>query len=111
MSYPRLEGLPSDTQKRRLEDWLTELKIICRRYRILLEAEDGEVRLIDLDRRTTIGLGLTYQTAERAGREWITACDATGSILDGVWLIDTPNGPEEQLRAGHVWPAPTQEES
>jgi hypothetical protein len=99
-----LEGNPSDDQKRRLEDWLTELKIICRRYRILLNTDEDWVHLVDMDRDTTIGIGITYLTAERGGRERITGFDCTGSILDGVWLVDTPQGPKEQRAAGRVWP-------
>lgn len=106
-----LEGAPTDEQKHRLEDWLTELKIICRKYRILLDTADDWVHLVDMDRDTTIGIGVTYLTAERAGRQRITAYDCTGSILDGVWLIDTPEGPQEQKQAGRVWPAHPSKES
>lgn len=103
MSYP-LESEPTDEQKHRLEDWLTELKIICRRHRILLDTEDDWVHLIDMDREKTIGIGLTYLSAERGGRPQITAYDCTGSILDGVWLVESPEGLREQRALGSVWP-------
>jgi hypothetical protein len=103
MSIYPLEGQPSDEQKRRLEDWLTELKIISRKYRILLDTEQVEEGcLIDLDARTIIGIGITYFVTD--DHKSITGYDATGSILDGVWLIDTPDGPREQRDAGRVWP-------
>jgi hypothetical protein len=106
-----LEGQPTDDQKHRLEDWLAELKIICRRHRILLDTDQGEARLVDLVRGTTIGIGVTYLTAERAGRVRITGYDCTGSILDGVWLVDTPSGPREQRDVGRVWPQHLSRES
>lgn len=100
MIYP-LEGEPCDEQKSRLEDWLTELKIICRRYQLMLDTDDGETRILDLTRGTTIGFGITY-LLEDSGQ--ITGFDCAGSILDGVWLIDTVAGPREQRAAGRVWP-------
>lgn len=103
MNLP-LEGKPTDEQKQRLEDWLTELKIICRRYRILLDTDDDWVHIVDMDAATTIGIGLTYLSATRDGRERITHYDCTGSILDGVWLVDTPTGPAEQRHVASVWP-------
>jgi hypothetical protein len=105
-----LEGRPTDEQKLRLENWLTELKIICRRYRILLDTDDDWVHIVDMDARTTIGIGLTCLSATRDGRERITAYDCTGSILDGVWLVDTIDGPAEQRTVAPVWPRhPTRE--
>lgn len=109
MAY-RLEGVPTDDQKHRLEDWLAELKIICRRHRILLDTDGPDSRLIDLDRQSVIGIGVTYLTTERAGRRRITGYDVTDSILDGVWPVDTDDGVQQQRHAGRVWPAhPTQE--
>lgn len=104
MTAYRLEGEPTDEQKHRLEDWLSELKIICRRYRILLDTEDTDTRLIDLERQTVIGIGVTYLTADRGGRRRITGYDVSDSILDGVWPIDTDEGVEQQRHGGRVWP-------
>ncbi len=106
MSTAPLETRPSDEQKHRLEDWLTELKIICARYRLALAAGEGESRIIDIDRDTTIALGLTYLLTHRRGQPVISAYDCTDSILDGVWLIDTTAGTTEQRHAGPVFPAP-----
>lgn len=101
-----LEPAPTDEQKSRLEDWLTELKIICARYRLVLDTEDGETRLIDIERGTTIGIGVTYLVEQRGDRQLITSYDCTGSILDGVWLVEGATGPDEQRHLGRVFPAP-----
>lgn len=103
----QLEGAPSDAQKRRLEDYLAELKIICRQYRFLLDTDDADVRIIDLDRNTIVGIGLTYLLSERGGRARITGYDISDSILDGVWPVDGPpgtSGPVEQRTVQPVWP-------
>lgn len=105
MNFP-LENEPSDDQKLRLRDWLTELKIICARYRVVLDTEDYETRVIDIDRDTTIGIGVTYLTERKNGRNVITAYDCTGSILDGVWLISSDGHTQEQRHVGRVHPAP-----
>lgn len=105
MNIP-LESAPTDDQKHRLQDWLTELNIICRRYRLVLDTDDGETRLIDIDTATTIGIGVSYQLDERNGRTVVASYDCTGSILDGVWLIDSPEGVREQRDLGPVFPAP-----
>jgi hypothetical protein len=110
MGESPLENAPSDDQKRRLSDWLTELKIICARYRLALDTEDGETRVIDVTRGTTIGIGVSFLIEEKKGRRVITAYDCTGSILDGVWLIDTPTGTVEQRTLGRVLPAPENED-
>lgn len=104
-----LEGHPTDAQKSRLEDWLTELKIICARYRLILDTDDeegGETRVIDVERGTTIGIGVHYLIGTKNGRRVITAYDCNGSILDGVWLVDTDTGMREQRSVGRVYPAP-----
>lgn len=95
-----LESRPTDDQKHRLEDWLSELKAICRKYGLILDTEDGELRIIDVRRGTTIGIGLAWL----AEGPKITAYDCAGSILDGVWLVDTDDGPVEQRALGMVWP-------
>ncbi len=96
--YP-LEGEPTEDQKVRLDMWLRELRDLCRRHRILVESDTNleDVRLIDLDRMRIIGVGLTPQLAVRAGRWRITHFDSSDSVLDGVWLVDTADGPRPQM--------------
>jgi hypothetical protein len=96
-----MEGHPSDEQKNRLEDWLTELMLISRKYRIVATCESGDIRLIDVNTDTVIELGI-LPLLDTDGR--VTAMDCTGSILDGVWLVDTPTGAAEQRSVGPVWP-------
>lgn len=111
MNFP-LESEPSDEQKHRLRDWLTELKIICARYRVVLDTDDFETRIIDIDRDTTIGIGVSYLTETRNGSRVITAYDCCGSILDGVWIVDTADGgSDEQRHVGRVHPAPRSEDN
>lgn len=97
----RLETDPDDDQKERLEAWLTELTLISRRYRILIESSDGEVWIHDLDRQSVIGLDLTLLLD---ATDRVKCYDVENSILDGVWLVDTPQGPQEQRAVGRVWP-------
>lgn len=96
----KLESRPTQEQKDRLDAWLTEIKRVCAAHRLLVDTEDGETLIIDMDADTVVGFGLTYLTRRRLTRdgeqEVITAYDCTGSILDGVWLVDTPDGPREQ---------------
>lgn len=100
-----VEGNPDSDQKNRLEDFLSELKIVCRTYGILLDTEDGDTRLVDMTTGRIIGMGLTYLVAQRGGRTRITAYDVTDSILDGTWPVDTPQGSVDQRVAGTVWPS------
>lgn len=95
-----LEGNPSDEQKSRLEDWLVELKFICRNYQLLLDTDEGDVRIVDLLSNTTIGIGLTSLLNDDG---LITDYDCTGSILDGVWLVEGPAGLVEQRSIAPVW--------
>lgn len=105
-----IEGSPTTDQKDRLEDWLSQIKIVCRTYGILLDTDDGETRLIDLETGKIIGMGLTYLMVQRRGHTRISAYDVTDSILDGTWPVDTPAGTADQRQAGHVWPQrPTSE--
>ena len=100
LSGAPLEGRPTDGQKERLEDWLSELKLICHKYGFLLDTQDGDTRVIDLDRQTVVGMGLFYLV----NGEMITAYEVESSILDGTWPVDTPSGPREQRFVGRVWP-------
>lgn len=103
MRWP-IEGHPSDDQKHRLSDWLAEMKDLCFKHQLLLDVDpDGEIRILDRVGETTIGFGLTYLIAPDGS---ISAFDCDGSILDGVWLVDTPTGPREQRDVMSVLPAP-----
>ncbi len=93
MLWSRLEGDPQDEQKARLEAWLKELTLISRKYRILIETLDGEVCIEDLDRQSVIGLDLSLLLDNNGN---VQCYDVESSILDGVWLVDTPQGPQEQ---------------
>lgn len=95
------EPNPSADQRRRLDDWCTELLIICRRYRIHMDDSSGDVRIIDTDRDTLIGLGLFAVTTEKGE---IGAYMPVDSILDGVWLVDTADGPVEQRDVTNMLP-------
>jgi hypothetical protein len=92
-----LESAPTDLQKNRLERWLGDLQRNCNRNRIALESgEDGDIHVVDLERGTVIGVGMDVLLRTVEGQVRISALDCEGSILDGVWLIDTPEGPREQ---------------
>lgn len=101
-----LEKVPTDDQKERLEDWLQELKLICAKYQMLPDTDSGEVRIIDLKTGHVIGFGLCH-LRDRERPEWIRALDLDGSILDGVWLVDTGDGEREQRDVMNVWPTRT----
>jgi hypothetical protein len=75
--------------------------LISRKYRLVLTCEAGEARVVDIDADTVIGLGILPLLDQR---DRITAMDCAGSILDGVWLVDTPSGAAEQHSVGAVWP-------
>lgn len=94
-SHP-LEGRPSVDQRERLEDFLDELTLICRRYNLLLDGyvEGETIQVLDLDSGNVVGLNLLYTVQERTGK--VVAYDCEHSILDGVWLVDAEDGPVEQ---------------
>lgn len=91
----RLEGAPDDDQRRRLEDFLSELKLIARIHGIALEDVEESVRIVDITTGHTIGIGLSCFTAVGNPRNVITYT-AVDSILDGAWPVDTDSGPVEQ---------------
>lgn len=100
MSPMRVESTPTDDQKERLEDFLTELGLITRKYRIYLRSTSESLLIVDAERDTVLGVDLVM---------WLNgghfhAYDIEDSILDGIWMIDTPDGPQEQRVAGVVWP-------
>lgn len=98
-----LEGTPVDDQKERLEDFFTELMLLTRKYQILLSDEHETVQIIDMPSGNLVGVGITYWTAVDDDRKVIEYTPAD-SILDGVWLVDTVDGPQEQHQVGSVFP-------
>lgn len=92
-----LESGPTPDQQERLEDFLNELTMLSRKYGMILDAygdlDPPVVR--DVHTGTIVGLQVTY-FVDPLEPEKIIAYDCLGaSILDGVWLVDTPNGPRE----------------
>lgn len=98
-----LEGHPSDDQKERLEDFLTELMCITRKYGILLMDGEETVELLDLQSGTYLGIGLAFFTAPRDAAR-IVGYVPSDSILDGTWLVDGVDGPIEQRLVQNVFP-------
>lgn len=95
----RPEGAPTDDQMNRLEDLLTELFHLTRKYQILLHDPDDGLRFVDLPNGTTVGIGLTYHTkihTQTGIKGLLVGYHATDSILDGAWPVDGPQGPVEQ---------------
>lgn len=92
-SAPPAETAPTLDQRRRLELWLQGLTSLCVQHQILIEQVDTDIRIIDRDRGTLIGLDLIVQIDEERG---LLAIDPIDSILDGVWLVESANGPVEQ---------------
>lgn len=90
-----VEGVPTDDQKDRLEDFLAELRFITGKYQILLVDSDDSVQIRDVTTGHLIGLGLV----RLAG-----AYLPVDSILDGAWMVDSVNGPVEQHRVMNVYP-------
>lgn len=92
-----LEGAPTYEQHARLSDFLTELMAISRRYGMVINAyhEDGAPSVVDVTRGTTVGMHLNYFLD--AHGDGIAGYDFNvASILDGVWQVDTPQGPRDQ---------------
>ena len=98
-----VEGHPDDDQKNRLEDFLSELMLLVRRYRILPLDPDAELRLLDMVSGNLIGLGLVVFTAP-GNDHLVTGLLPADSILDGDWLMDGPTGAVEQRHVQNVFP-------
>jgi hypothetical protein len=96
----RVESSPTNEQKERLEDFLSELALITRKYRIYLQSCHESLLLIDAERDTVLGVDLTLWLKQGL----FVGYDVEDSILDGIWMIDTPEGPQEQRVVGTVWP-------
>lgn len=92
-----LERRPTPEQKERLEDFLWQLKALSREYEVLVDgyvAVEAPV-LRDARSGTVLGLALSYFVGRDSGV--VTGYDCVGgSILDGSWLVDTPDGEREQ---------------
>lgn len=97
-----LESSPTQEQRLRLEDWLTELLIICRRYDIMVDTLGPQVAIIDLLAGTTIGVELQFLLG---GAGKVSSCEVVDSILDGVWLIDVDGAQVEQRSVGSIYPS------
>lgn len=100
-----VEGRPTDGQKERLRDFLTELKLLTRRYKILLIDQDESVQLLDLSvGGHLVGVGIVAFTVPGDDAR-IIDYEAADSINDGAWLVDTADGPMEQRAVMNVFPA------
>ncbi len=102
MDELHVEGQPQDDQKERLENFLSELMLISRRYRILLRDNDECTQLLDMNTGNLIGLGLAWFTGEDPHH--ILSYVPVDSILDGTWLVEGPDGPIEQRTLQNVFP-------
>lgn len=99
-----LEGNPDDDQKNRLEDFLTELMLLTRRYNVLLLDQEETVQILDLRRQCNlVGVGIVAFT-EPGDDSKVVSYMAADSILDGAWLVDTDGGPVEQRQVSNVFP-------
>lgn len=99
-----LEGHPADEQKHRLEDFLSELMLISRKYGILLVDHHETLQFLDLRNRSRlIGMGLVGFTDAIAPDKVLLYLPAD-SILDGAWEVDTDMGSVEQHTVMNVFP-------
>jgi len=87
-----------------LENWLVELYILCRSYGLLIEVENGEFRVVDLERGggTVIGIGLDHVVEETSNGPAVRSFLVNDSILDGLWPVDTPDGIRDQREVQSV---------
>jgi len=93
----RLEGAPTQEQRDRLEDVLYERTGLSRRYGLLIDTyvDDGVPVVVDLQTDTVVGLDLRY-FVDPKDQSVVTTYTCEDSILDGVWVVDSPHGPVEQ---------------
>jgi hypothetical protein len=99
----QLESKPSSGQRFRLSQWLERVQDACQEFGIFLETEDGELTINDGLHGTVIGVGLVMLTDDNPpAPPTVTALDCSGSILDGAWLVDSPEGLREQC-ADPTW--------
>lgn len=92
-----LEGRPTREQQLRLEDFLSELMFLSRKYGLLIDTygdlESPVVR--DLTTGTIVGLRLVYFVDPQDPSKVVSYDFDGASILDGIWMVDTPTGPKE----------------
>lgn len=99
-----LEGRPDDGQKERLEDFLSELMLITRKYGILLVDGHETLQFLDVrEQSRLVGVGLVGFTSTKDPDRVLMYVPAD-SILDGSWLVDTDSGPVEQRAVMNVFP-------
>lgn len=89
MSEFGVEVAPTQEQRKRLDDWLSELAIISRKYELLIDTSCGDTMIMDLRTSTIVGVDLAYVLNSK-GR--ITGYELTDSILDGVWMVRRGEG-------------------
>lgn len=89
MSEFGVEVNPTREQRKRLDDWLSELAIISRKYELLIDTSCGDTMIVDLHSCTIVGVDLGYVLNSK---EHITGYELADSILDGVWMVRTGDG-------------------
>lgn len=77
------ESDPDEDQKRRLEDFLTGLALLTRKYRIAVHDRTEDLELLDTTTGHLLGLGLARFTSGDQTVSYVPV----DSILDGVWLV------------------------
>ncbi len=98
MNYPEahLEDRPSVDQRQRLTRWLADLRVICGQHQVVLDTDGDETRIIDTRSGSVIGVGLMTLLDDVHHPPAVASVECDGSILDGVWLVNTPAGLQEQ---------------
>ncbi len=104
MDELHLEGTPTDDQKERLENFLTELKHVMGRWGICLLDPELQTMFIDMPSGNLVGMGLVLFSTPGPDGQRISHYLPEDSILDGDWLVDGPEGPIEQRKVQNVFP-------
>jgi hypothetical protein len=92
-----LEARPDYALKARLEDFLDEISLVCQKYHLLIDPyTEAGITVLDLLTERIVGVGLGYFVSERNPGKILGYDFLDGSVLDGSWLIDGPEGPVEQ---------------
>jgi hypothetical protein len=87
------ETNPNDAQKYRLMTFLLELKELCETRGLLLVPWGGDIGFYDLQAKTMVGVGLHYILDDLdPSNATVHSLESLDSILDGVWLVDGPDG-------------------
>lgn len=95
-----VESTPTDDQKERLENFLTELMLLSRKYRILLMDEAETVEILDVPSQHVIGVGLGWFIDDGRVKEYVPV----DSILDGAWPMEVGDAVTEQRFLQNVYP-------